>query len=177
MRQALRWYWCLWPLLLARGLPSEAADLVNQSKVKAAFIYNFAAFTTWPAALELRPHVTLCLESRVDQALQKALRTLDGKPVRARKLRVLSLGAAVDAGACDALVLGVDGLAIDPALRAAIAGKSVLTICDCASGSPGGEIIRLVDGGRRVAFVIDGKSATAARLVISSKLLRLSRSP
>jgi hypothetical protein len=163
--------------LLAWSVAGVAAGPADQSAVKAAFIYNFAAFTTWPAAMEQRLDLTVCFESRVDAHLQRALGALVGKPVRTREVRVLSFGAVVEVSDCDVLVLGADGLAVDPALRAKLAGRSVLTVCDCASGTSGGEIIRLFDDRRRLGFMIDVRAAAEAHLEISSKLLRLARSP
>jgi len=162
-------------LLLAWALSGEAADAVDQSAVKAAFVYNFAAFTTWPDPLEQRRNLTICFDSRVDPALQRALALLAGKPVRTRTVRVISFGAVIDAADCDVLVLGVDGLSADPVMRAAITGKNVLTICDCSGGGRSGDVIHLIDDGRRLGFKVDAQAARAARLVISSKLLRLSR--
>jgi len=57
----------------------------------------------------------------------------------------------------------------------AITGKNVLTICDCSGGGRSGDVIHLIDDGRRLGFKVDAQAARAARLVISSKLLRLSR--
>jgi hypothetical protein len=146
---------------------------VGESQLMAAFVYNFAAYTTWPD--ESRPDLTICVHRKVRSELQDALRNIDGKPVRQHKVRVVSFGAVRGPRDCAILVLGVDGLQADPALRAAVAGQNVLTICDCQDNRKGGEMIRLFNDGKALAFAVDRAAVKAGSLSISSKLLRLAR--
>lgn len=154
------------------------ATQVDESQLKAAFIYNFVVYTSWPKEQwNKRTFVAICVESRVENPLRLALQALSGKSVQDRKIHMLSLGAVVEVADCDVLVLGLNGLSVNPRLRAALAGKAVLTVCDCGTSEYGGEIIRLVDDETRLGFVIDQQTAATAHLSISSKLLRLSGKP
>jgi hypothetical protein len=72
------------------------------------------------------------------------------------------------------LVLGVDGLAAEPAMHASLASAATLTVCEC-DAAPGTIGIRLVRHGARLGFAVDRAAIDRSGLVISSKLLRLAR--
>jgi hypothetical protein len=160
-------------LLLLAAAPSFAQ--VDEAAARAAFIYNFAAFTDWPAPrMNESAEFLLCVHSGINPSLRARLRQLEGKPVHGLRTRVLTTAAAGNAARCHLLVLGADGLAADTALRAAVAGSGTLTVCDC-DPAPGTVGIRLVRDGSRLVFTIDRAALDRSGLVVSSKLLRLAR--
>lgn len=164
----------LWAIACSVAAGTASAQ-VDEARLKAAFVYNFAAFTTWPEEIaSSRTGMVVCVHRQVEQSFQDALRLLEGKPARRRRVVVVALGAVGDVAECDILVTGIDGLVGDRVLHAALIGKSVLTVCDCSSPDSG-VVIRMYDDGDRLAFTVDRAAAASARLVISSKLLRLAR--
>jgi hypothetical protein len=136
---------------------------VDEATLKAAFVYNFALYTSWPA--EPR-ELSLCIART--SSLAPALHALEGKAVQARELVVRDLETGASSMGCNIVVLGAEA----PALRE----PGVLTICDCADHEGAhGTVIALVREGDRLRFDVDLGAANASKLSLSSKLLRLAR--
>lgn len=133
----------------------------DDTALKAAYIYNIAQFTVWPAQGEGRS-LNICLAS--GHVLWHGLRQLQGKPVGARKLAVLEPGGAP----CDVAVLRVG------AARPAADGSGTLVIVDEPGAGYGGAVA-LVEEDQHLRFDIDTKEAARAGLRFSSRLLRLAR--
>ena len=152
-------------LLLASSAGARAQ--VDADTLKAAFVYNFALYATWPAQVRNASEITVCVPAR--STLAPALGELAGKAVDARKLVVREVNAYAPADGCDVRVL-------DAEISAAPAERGVLTVCDCSETPqrPGG-IIALVREGTRLRFDVDLAAADAARITLSSKLLHLAR--
>ncbi|MBT1539767.1 DUF4154 domain-containing protein [Ralstonia solanacearum] len=143
----------------------------SEAEVKAAFIYNFALFTTWPAStLPANAPMVLCVAP--EHPLQAALGRLAGKPVRGHRLEVHRLGDGAGAG-CHMVVL-------DDRARAQVArpdpAAPVLTVVDGGRVGASGSMIALSLQDSRVVFDIDAAAARQAGLQLSSQLLRLARS-
>jgi hypothetical protein len=139
---------------------------VDEATLKAAFVYNFALYTSWPASPGEPHELTLCIART--SALAPALRALEGKPVQSRELVVRELETGAGSTGCNILVLGAQA----PALPE----PGILTICDCADhDAMRGTVIALVREGDRLRFDVDLGAANASKLSLSSKLLRLAR--
>jgi ABC-type amino acid transport substrate-binding protein len=152
-------------LLLAGSTGARAQ--VDADTLKAAFVYNFALYATWPAPFRNASEITVCVPAR--STLAPALGELAGKPVDARKLAVRNVEAYAPGDGCDVRV-------VDAALAAAPAERGVLTVCDCSEApAPSGGIIALVREGTKLRFDVDLAAADAARITLSSKLLHLAR--
>lgn len=153
--------------LVAQG--ADARAQVDADTLKAAFIYNFAVYTTWPAPARDAHAITLCVAR--DSDLAPALRELAGKSVQRRSLVVNEIDAgARRADECDILIVAPTGPETTSPER------GLLTVCDC-DDQPGaaGSTIALVREGDRLRFDVDRRLAAAAGLSLSSKLLRLAR--
>jgi hypothetical protein len=130
--------------------------------LKAAYIYNIAQFTTWPAHAAARP-LNVCVSS--GHVLWQSLRQLQGKPVGGRKVAVVEPAAGI---ACDVAVLRAG------AVRPAADGTGTLAIVDePVSGYAGA--VALIEEDQSLRFDIDTKEAARAGLRFSSRLLRLAR--
>ena len=72
----------LWHVLT--GSPVYGADQAAPSEyaVKAAFIFNFAKFTEWPAAASGAPHGQIVLCAFAGEAYRAALAAIDGNLCR-----------------------------------------------------------------------------------------------
>lgn len=147
-------------LLLA--LPCLASAQVRDVEMKAAYIYNFAQFTTWPDSRARAP-LGVCADRA--SVLWPALQAYNGKPVSGRAWQVLDAAARPGAAGCDMLVLG--------RAAAAQAAPGVLMVRDGASALPAA--ITLVDDDEQLRFDVDTREATRSGLRVSSKLLRLAR--
>jgi hypothetical protein len=146
---------------------------VTEPSLKAAFVYNFAKFTEWPAdALPPAAPFTACVlgDGPVTEALERTVKgrllsgrsvivsrmTLDG-PLRSCHLLYVS---GVTAAQVSALVLGVKG-------------APVLTISDIDDFTPLGGIAHVFVESGRMRFDLNLDRAKLSRLQLSSKLLTL----
>jgi hypothetical protein len=146
-------------LALAAGVcraQVEGADL------KAAYIFNFAMFTTWPDGNAKAPLV-VCASP--DNPLWPGLHALNGKPVNGRTWTVTEL-AHPKVPHCDIAVLA--HTAQQPTLPA----TGVLVVRDGAGGKAA---ITLVEDDEHIRFDIDTQEAARNGLRFSSHLLRLAR--
>jgi hypothetical protein len=100
--------------LCCAAVPASHAQ-TNDVALKAAYIYNIAQFTVWPAHAGTRP-LNVCVGSA--HPLWQSLRSLHGKPVGERKLAIVEPGAAP----CDVAVLRAG------AARPAADGNGMLAI-------------------------------------------------
>ena len=152
---------------------THAQMQASEVQVKAAFIYNFALFTNWPAdVMQADAPMVVCVTAQ--HPLQAALEKLTGKPVRGHRLEIRKINDGAVAG-CHVLVFDArtpNGVRVDPA-------APVLTVSDSpkslrAAGNPE-PMIALALHDDRVVFDIDAVAARQAHLQLSSQLLRLAR--
>lgn len=150
-------------LALAAPLPASA-QVVQEAALKAAFIYNIALFTTWPAdTLAADGRFYVCVAP--DSPLRAALASLNNQPMHERRITLLdAVPGSADWPRCQLAV--VDGMAPPQPVR------GLLTVSD---GADGGAAISLLLQDQHLRFDIDNSAAQRAQLEVSSKLLRLAR--
>lgn len=147
------------------------AEPVPDTEMKAAFVFNFAVFTEWPQeALAPGAPINVCVGA--SGALAAALAQLNDKLVNGHRIAVVPPSPV---RACHLLVLGSADRERWGQLRRELAGSSVLTVSDDRAISADGAMIGLSVENRRIGFDVDLAAARGARLVLSSKLLRLAR--
>lgn len=149
----------------------------DENAVKAAFTYNFAKFTEWPADVwgqggKLR----LCIAGGGNGgAFAQALAGLAGKPpVQGKEIQVVPLARREETGGCHMLVVTDQVKAVDEWL-AAVQGQPVLSVGDLPQFIERGGMIGLLVEGDRVRFEANIESAQRGRLKLSSQLLKLAR--
>lgn len=161
--------------LMVLGVPSHALlggavaeQPVSEVQVKAAFLFNFARFVTWPAAE--RP-VAICIADNpplIAVATEIVRdRMIEGRPVIAR-----ALPAAASANGCDLLYLG-DLKADDAAAILSRVKGPVVTVGETPRFLRDGGMVRVFLEGNRMRFQVNRRQTDAAGLKISSQLLDL----
>ena len=158
------------------GVRVEAQAPMDESQVKAMFVYNFLKFVEWPSDSSLRagdPFVVLIIgEGSTADATE---RFLESKTIGARPLvvRRVSWDQSL-AGGRAAFVVERDAKKLHRVLDAA-AAAGVLTIGEGESFTTRGGVIGLLVEDRKVRFDVDTSAAQKAGLRVSSKLLALTR--
>ncbi|MDM5177501.1 YfiR family protein [Massilia sp. DJPM01] len=169
--RARRFFW-----LLAAGLAAAAAaraDPVPENAMKAAFVFNFTVFAEWPPeALAGGAPISLC--ANAGGALFASLSKLHDKVVNGHPIAVRHAGASPRG--CHVLVVEQIDRERWRELRRELAGAPVLTVSDDRVIGPDGVVIAMAVMDERIVFDVDMAPARAARLNLSSKLLRLARS-
>ena len=157
------------------GLRAEAQAPMDESQVKAMFVYNFLKFVEWPSeSIRTKdPFVVLIIgEGSTADATE---RFLESKTIGARPLvvRRVSWDQSL-AGGRAAFVVERDAKKLHRVLDAA-AAAGVLTIGEGESFTTRGGVIGLLVEDRKVRFDVDTSAAQKAGLRVSSKLLALTR--
>lgn len=157
-----RFVWLTVGALLAYA---PAAAQVRDVDLKAAYIYNFVQFTTWPELGRAREPFTVCASA--DSFLWNSLQAYNGKTVNNRSWQTVDMANRLKPGACDVLVLthAAERPPVTPGL---------LVVRDGAA-SVAGVAITLVEGDEQIRFDIDTQAAMRNGLRFSSRLLRLAR--
>ena len=152
------------------------AQEVSPLRLKAAFIWNFAKFTEWPAgAIRAGQPFTMCVVGNavVADALQDAVRDR-----RLADRRVVVWQAKADEQpppVCQ--VLFVSGLTPRQLsqILSGVRDRPVLSISDIDGSAELGVTVQFLYEGSQVAFKVQRESARRASLQISSLVLGLSR--
>lgn len=165
------------PLLTACIVLFSAGTLLSQTgagdeqRLKAAFVFRFPQFVTWPsAAISGRNSFDICVAE--SQGTATALREItSGESQNGLPLRVRENPVELNLAGCHVLVL--PGSRPDRDLLKRAAGMPILTVGDSANFLDEGGIIQLKVVDRRVRFEISMPAAVRAGVTLSSQLLRL----
>ncbi len=157
------------------AMPVRAATEVDRvQQIKAAYLYNFARFVTWPAE-KLGPDkaIEFCILDR-DPLMPALDELLQGKTIDTQRVVVRHVQRVEDMRACHVAYLGgVDAAHIASALDA-LAGASVLTVYEGADTQHAGAIRFFLED-RKVRFEINLGLARREHLELSSHLLNVAR--
>ena len=176
MSGALRWGGCAAALLLALAGPVRAANQDDlELKVKAAFLFNFAKFTTWPPPkLKAGETVLLCVQgsSAISAVLEDTVR---GRSIAGHAIDVVQSSRSEDLRRCHIVYISAtDDSRINHELEA-LASNGVLTVHEGGEALPGGVIRFFLSDAGRVRFEVNVTAASREQLALSSKLLEVSR--
>lgn len=153
---------------------ADPADDFTTAAVKAAFIYNFAKFTTWPAGRLRSPSepIRLCVQG--GDLDRRALSPLEEKRIGERQvhIEVLPPGGPIDG--CH--IFFASGFASEPLLRDALTvaqRHAVLMVSDLPDFAALGGHIGLMEDRNRLRFQVNLHSVVQTGVRLSSKLLQL----
>lgn len=163
---------CVFAPTVGAGLQPAA---VEEWRLKAAFVLNFARFIEWPGEAQSgRQEFVFGIvgETPVGEALEELVR---GKTVNGRRMVVRPGVSVAEMSSCDVIYLaGSEQQRLERHLER-LRGQPVLSVSDIPGFAGRGGMIELFMEGNRVRFAIDARAMRAAGLVPSSKLLALAR--
>lgn len=167
-------------LLLGIALHSLArsplcAEPATESRIKAAYLLNFARFVTWPDAAfdtSVAP-IVLCVLGT--DPIESALPTIQYKRVQNRPLVIRRIGALDQLPACHMLFVGETTAAPLPQVLATLADRPVLTVSSRPGFSRQGGMLTFIHTENKIRFEVNLATTRAAGLSISSRLLKLAR--
>ncbi|MFM0134206.1 YfiR family protein [Paraburkholderia sediminicola] len=145
---------------------------VDESALKAAYIYNFTQFTTWPLGSLSDTALLVCANR--DSDLGVALSKLDGRTVGSRAWSVVSMPTKNGQGRCNVIVLESEEQTSHAAKDVLSPDQPILVISDFDTGDHT-VVIHLFTDENHLRFDIENQQALRRRLSLSSKLLRLAR--
>ncbi|MBU1053953.1 MAG: YfiR family protein [Proteobacteria bacterium] len=147
-----------------------------ESKLKAAFIYNFAKFVEWPASTDNAATNQLFVIGILGyNQVAKELMAIEDKTVKGKKLSVKTLSNTKQMRDCHVIFISASEQNNLTGILTTIKHKEILTISDMINFTEKGGIIGLVKVENKIRFDINLKAAEESGLKIRSDLLSLAR--
>lgn len=160
---------------LAQCITSAGTGPHDELDVKAAMIYNFTKFVEWPEGAFENARAPFVIAYIGDESIGKRLVTaVKGKQFGSRAYIIRRVAPRGLDFRFHVLVVA-DKPAMTISQLSICRDKPILMIGDTESFAKGGGHVGFVEDGRRIAFVINNRSAQASGLTISSKLLVLAK--
>lgn len=160
-------------LALIRGA-AAAAEPGMEYQVKAVFLYNFTQFVDWPAEAFAKPDAPLVIgilgRDPFDTYIDDVVRgeKAGGHPILVKRFRDIEA-----ARECQLLFVGgADARRLD-SVAAVLKDRMILTVGDSGEFSKRGGMIDFITRQGKIRLQINMETVRAARLTVSSKLLRL----
>jgi hypothetical protein len=164
-----------WSFLLAVAAAADSkAEVVSESQIKAAFLYNFTKFVEWPPdsfPSRGQPIVIAVLGGGTLAAELEAVVT--GRKVNGHPILVRSVQALEGVLPAQMLFVGVDKEAGLASLPPSLQASSVLTVGESETFAASGGAIFFVRQDGKLRFEINMTPAERARLKISAELQKL----
>ena len=160
----------------AEGGVTDSRQPVKISReylIKAAILYNFAKFATWPEAAFSSDSAPLRLCVIGDDPFGPALNSLAGKTVRKRALVTSHIADVENAAPCHILFVSDSETERLDTILDEVATLPILTVADINRFGNSGGIITLKAVDKRSRIEVNIAAAEQAGLRLSSKLLRL----
>lgn len=171
MEHRIRRWLLVFLLMLAQlfASPVTHADEMLEYQVKAAFIYNFIAFTQWPGSTDSAINLCLYGEDYFGNEIDK----LQNKMVAARPIKVIRVSNSNQLPQCQAVFFSksVNNNLAD--LINSLENYPILTLADTPNAISRGIIINMNLVNEKIVFEINLATARKSGLDISSKLLQL----
>lgn len=174
MKRLLRMRSGMCALLFFVGLEVAAqTPISNEYKVKAAFLYNFSQFVVWPTEAFPEAQTPMVIGvigadpfgAYLDEIVQ-------GEQVNNRPLIVRRYQQVEEIKVCHILFVSQSEATRFEEIFARLKGRTILTVGDIDGFARQGGMIRFVTDKNKVRFRINVEAAKAAKLTISSKLLK-----
>lgn len=153
---------------LVAVVPVQPAEL-PEYQLKAAFLYNFALFTEWPA--ETGPTLKLCVYGK--DPFGPTIDSLQGKAVAHRQLEIERRPAGDALAGCQLVFIPQTAAADLSATVRKLRGIPVLTVAESPGATRQGVVLNMAVARDKVTFAANLAAARQAGLTLSSKLLQL----
>ena len=141
--------------------------------IKAAILYNFAKFASWPETVFSHPGAPLRICVLGEDPFGAALDSLHGKQVRNRPLAISRISAVEESPQCHILFVSASEEVRLTTIIDYMGRLPILTVADMGRFTNSGGIIALKEVDNRSRIEVNIGAADQAGLKLSSKLLRL----
>jgi hypothetical protein len=159
--------------LLGYGLPvtytPAKANSILEYQVKAAFIYNFIAFTHWPESTGATINLCVYGEDNFGSEIDK----LQNRSADKRNIKVVRINNPQKLADCQAIFFSKSVSSDLASILSSLPDHPILTLADNPSAISQGVVINMNLINEKIVFEINLGIARKAGLDISSKLLQL----
>jgi hypothetical protein len=158
--------------LLSGGLSAQP-EPPGEYQLKAVFLFNFAQFVEWPPQAFADAQTPLVIGVLGRDPFGAYLdETVRDEKVNGRSLTVQRYRRVEEIGACHILFISRSEADRLGQILASLKDRNILTVGDADGFTERGGMIRFVIENNKIRLRINLNAAKAARLTISSKLLR-----
>ena len=163
-----RWLCLIAAMLVSAGASAQAP---LASAVKAAYIYRFLEYVTWPGESSKAPDEPIIIGvAREDEVARELRRIASDRTVHDRRIVVVTARQGAEA---PLHVLYLPASDIAKFIKVAAGQRPTLIVTDTADGLDHGATINFVQSGGRIKFEVSIDAAQRAGLAISSRLLAI----
>jgi hypothetical protein len=153
-----------------------SAQTIEESRVKAAYLYNFAKFVDWPSGTFQNPNdpAVICVvgDERTRDVLESAI---VGKKANGRRVEARAPHSSAEFKSCQVLFIGFSDKERITQSLSGLQRLSVLTVGQSDDFISLGGMINLALNNATIELEIDPAASDAAGLKISSRLLVVAR--
>lgn len=152
------------------------AEPIPEYEMKAAYLYNFAIFTEWPDSVrKVTPANTVRLCILGNDNFETSLTNLTRARSNAIRIQLTYLVDIKNAGQCQ--ILFIDGSELKNAelITKELENTPILTVSDNEELFRAGLMVGMFLENKRLAFDVNHTKTNHAKLMISSKMLRMAR--
>lgn len=160
-------------ILSADAWALEVTYRYRESRVEAAFLFNFAKFVTWPEMSFADRSTPLVLAVFDAERYAAASESLAGRKVGGRVLTIRKISALDEVHQAHLLFIGAaDAPRLDQILKI-VAGRPILTVSDIEDFAARGGMVELFKSERKIRFGVQLAVLRYSGLTMSSEVLRL----
>jgi hypothetical protein len=161
-------------LLFAAMVAPRRAHALPEPQIKAAFIYRFTQFVTWPNDAFAATDEPFIVATVGDDSLSATLRhVMAGRVVNGRPIVVVYFASVDRIEHCHLLFVPASQQGTAPAILAKVGNAPVLTVGDGDEFMNQGGGVRLFVEDGRMKFELDPDVVTAARLKPGAQLMKV----
>jgi len=161
-------------VILLLFLGDVSAEGVEEYRVKAALVLNFARFTEWPVStinIDSKQSIHFCVIGNSE--VEEAFAEIDNKSVGEWHVEIRNIDDLPELKNCHLVYVGYSEKRRLPEVFAAIEDQPVLTIGEMDEFTSLGGMINLVIQERKIGFQVNLDAANNANLRISARVLKL----
>jgi hypothetical protein len=154
----------------------SAADAppAREYALKAAFLYNFAKFITWPGGADDDPRtgfvIGVCGPAELTDEIAESLH---GRAIGNRVVKVTRVTSTNEAVSSDLLFVSAVDEDRCRGIQAGVRDRPIVTVGESGSFAAANGMITFVREGDKLRFEINSTAAERAGLKISAQLLKL----
>lgn len=155
------------------AVPTQAASASDEYQIKAAYLYNFAKFITWPDSSITDENEPFIIGVLGPDSFNGSLKPLTAKTVNKRPIVIRQFKKPEEVEHCQILYLEfTDDKPLEQTLKE-LSDKAIVTVSDQKGFAVHGGIIQFIKLRDRLRFIINKTIADKQNIKIGSQLLSL----
>lgn len=160
-------------LMCSSSFLSAQTAAIREYQVKAVFLFNFTQFVEWPSTSFSSPQAPFVIGILGNDPFNSYLtEAIYGERVNGHPLVTQHYNTVENVETCHILFISQSEINNMENILSRLKDRSILTVSDANTFSQYGGMIKFVTKNSKIQLKINPDAATAAKLVISSKLLR-----